>query len=189
MGKSLLYTRGGDTGYTSLVGGERVKKNSSRLCAYGTIDELSSALGLIVAGNRCGEDLSKLVYEIQNELFNIGSYLATINTVGSEKPCSSLSENEIEWIEKQIDRIDGETPPIREFILPGGCEAAALAHMARVICRRAERCILDLSDTEYVDPNVIRYVNRLSDLLFAMARNLNHGQGYKEITWKKKNIK
>lgn len=183
--KSQLYTRTGDSGTTSLVGGERVKKNSTRIEAYGTIDELSSVLGLVEADCPGGEALKDYLREIQNELFNIGCYLATDVAPGSEPQCASLHGDAIADLEKWIDRLDEETPKIRAFVLPGGTRLAAEAHMARTVCRRAERRILDLAEQAYVDPALIRYVNRLSDFLFIAARYFNHKAGCPEITWKK----
>lgn len=186
MGKSNLYTRTGDCGTTSLVGGERVKKNSLRLEAYGTLDELSSNLGLLISDPACVAEVGEELRQVQNELFNIGSYLATAVPDGEETPCASLVDGEkIQRIEGWIDAIDEQTPKIRAFVLPGGSEAASRAHVCRVVCRRAERRILDLAEAEYVDPAVIRYVNRLSDYLFIAARYLNFMQGMEEIVWKK----
>lgn len=183
--KSQLYTRTGDSGTTSLVGGERVKKNSERLEAYGTVDELSSALGAIASDTKCVDEAKGQILDIQNELFNVGSYLATKPADGQEPACDSLDAARLEQLEGWIDALDEQTPKIRAFVLPGGCELAAKAHMARTICRRAERRILDLADTDYVDPAVIRYVNRLSDYLFILARYFNFIQGESEITWQK----
>lgn len=198
--KSNLYTRTGDKGTTSLVDGTRVKKNSIRLEAYGTIDELSSSLGTIAADLKCDEEVRGQIKEIQNELFNIGSYLATPSPeVGSISPeeeympgdsagpqnCSSLDAAKLQTLEGWIDTLDEQTPKIQAFVLPGGCELASKAHMARTICRRAERRIVDLSDKEYVDPRVTEYINRLSDYLFIAARYFNFIQGEEEIVWKK----
>lgn len=181
--KSALYTRTGDQGTTSLVGGERVKKNSVRLEAYGTIDELSSSLGTIAADAACVEEVKGVVTEVQNELFNIGSYLATDS--GNSQKCDSLTNVKIENLEKAIDALDEQTPKIHAFILPGGSKISADTHMARTICRRAERRILDLADQSYVDPSVIEYINRLSDYLFIAARYLNFMQGIEETVWKR----
>lgn len=183
--KSMLYTRTGDTGTTSLVGGERVRKNSARLEAYGTIDELSSALGVFCSDAKCVAEVKGQVMEIQNELFNIGSYLATAVAPGTEPECKSLSAERLQELEGWIDTLDEQTPKIRAFVLPGGCEAASKAHLARTVCRRAERRIIDLSETEYVDPTVITYINRLSDYLFIAARFCNFMAGEQEVVWKK----
>ena len=186
MEKSNLYTRTGDGGTTSLVGGERVKKNSLRLEAYGTIDELSSNLGMLISDTACVAEVRDELHQVQNELFNIGGYLATAMPAGEERVCTSLVGGEkIQSLEEWIDAIDEQTPKIRAFVLPGGSEAASKAHVCRVVCRRAERRILDLAEAEYVDPAVTRYVNRLSDYLFIAARYLNFIQGVEEIIWKK----
>ncbi|MDE6297494.1 MAG: cob(I)yrinic acid a,c-diamide adenosyltransferase [Muribaculaceae bacterium] len=185
MMKSSLYTRTGDDGTTSLVGGARAKKNCKRLEAYGTIDELSSYLGAIASDIRCDQELQGQVREIQNELFNIGAYLATRPTAGEQTGCASLTAEKMNQLEGWIDALDEQTPKINAFILPGGSELAAKAHIARVTARRAERRIVDLSEEEYVDPQVIAYVNRLSDYLFIAARYINFMRGVNEIVWKK----
>lgn len=180
--KSQLYTRTGDSGSTSLVGGERVRKNCIRIEAYGTIDELSSALGLVEAD--CPDaDLKEYLRSVQNELFNVGCYLATDVAPESEPLCESLHGDAIATLEQWIDRLDDLTPKIRAFVLPGGTRIAAEAHLARTICRRAERRIITLSETAYVDPALVRYVNRLSDFLFIAARYFNFIAGCEEITW------
>lgn len=183
--KSALYTRTGDAGTTSLVGGERVKKNSERLEAYGTIDELSSMLGLLATEKYIATEVTGQIRNIQNEMFNIGYYLATDVKPGTEPTCSSMTADKIARLEGWIDTLDEQTPKINAFVLPGGCEAAARAHIARTICRRAERRIIDLAETSYVDPAVIRYINRLSDYLFIAARYLNFMSCVDELIWKK----
>lgn len=182
--KSSLYTRTGDDGTTSLVGGARAKKNSPRLEAYGTIDELSSYLGSMASDIRADSELQGQVREIQNELFNIGSYLATRPAVGDRPCCASLTKEKMNQLEGWIDALDEQTPKINAFILPGGSELASKAHLARVVCRRAERRIIDLSEEEYVDPQVIAYINRLSDYLFIAARYINFMRGVNEIVWR-----
>lgn len=182
--KSSLYTRSGDDGTTSLVNGKRVKKNSVRIEAYGTIDELSSAIGLAASDKNCNDELRGQLLEIQNELFNIGSYLATEVPAGTTPGCKSLSEAKIKEIEGWIDALDEQTPKINSFILPGGSELASRLHVARVICRRAERRIIDLQEESYVDPLLTEYINRQSDYLFIAARYANFKQGVEEIKWK-----
>lgn len=200
--KSQLYTRTGDEGKTSLVGGERVDKNSARIEAYGTVDELSSQLGTIVSDPKCNEEVKGQVKEIQNELFNIGSYLATKSRelTGEKAEEGEYSESlknsdendsflnlssKLLSLETWIDTLDEQTPKIRAFVLPGGCELAAKAHVARTVCRRAERRILDLAATEHVNSEIVRYINRLSDYLFIVARYFNFMQGEEEIVWSK----
>lgn len=182
--KSQLYTRTGDQGTTSLVGGERVAKDCDRLEAYGTIDELSSQLGTIAASAQCNDEVKGQIQAIQNELFNVGGYLATAPAEGEEPKCTSIDAAKVQTLEGWIDTLDEQTPKIRAFVLPGGCELAAKTHVARTVCRRAERLIIRLAGEEYVDPAVISYVNRLSDYLFAAARYLNFIQGVDEIVWK-----
>lgn len=182
--KSQLYTRTGDTGMTSLVGGERVRKNSARLEAYGTVDELSSCLGAISSDKGCDAEVRGQILDVQNELFNVGSYLATKPAESEEPRCASLDAAKLQELEGWIDALDEQTPKIRAFVLPGGCELASKAHIARTVCRRAERRILDLAETEYVDPAVVTYVNRLSDYLFITARYFNFLQGEEEIVWR-----
>ncbi len=181
--KSCLYTGTGDGGSTSLVGGERISKVCTRLEAYGTVDEFSSFLGVVLSNSQCPSGLKEELLEIQNRLFDAGCYLATA-VKGNEKPCCNGIDSEaVERLERWIDSLDEETPKIRAFVLPGGCELAAHCHVARTVCRRAERRILELAIDEYVDPVLIRWFNRLSDYLFIAARYLNHLEGVAEITW------
>lgn len=199
MKKSLLYTRTGDAGTTSLIGGERVAKNSPRVCAYGAVDELNAMVGLVQAHcaaippSDADRQLTTLL-SINNTLFNIGAYLATPSPLKEEMteepacPIPSLPARLTE-LEHEIDLLDSEVPQLRQFVLPGGSIAAAHAHVARTVCRRAEREILDLSSTgAYVDPTVITYINRLSDYLFILARYLNHLTSTPEITWKQDGV-
>lgn len=182
--KSGLYTRTGDGGETSLVGGQRIAKDSLRLESYGTIDELSSQLGRLASDAGVGDEVCGQVREVQNELFNIGSYLATAVAAGETPACPSLQDGAMTArLEGWIDALDEQTPPMHAFVLPGGFPAAADAHVARTVCRRAERCIIALSRTEYVDSAVIKFVNRLSDYLFAVARYINFANGVAEVVW------
>lgn len=185
MQKSNLYTRTGDMGETSLVGGERVRKTSKRLEAYGTLDEFSSFLGVVLSAHSCPEEIRGQLLKVQNELFNLGAYLATAPKDG-ETPKCSVGDIELKEIEGWIDALDEQTPKIRAFVLPGGCELSAHAHVARTVCRRAERRILALAEVSYVDPALIAYVNRLSDYLFIAARYLNFMSGVEEIVWQRK---
>lgn len=182
--KSALYTRTGDAGETSLVGGKRIAKDSLRLESYGTIDELSSHLGRLAADKGIDEELRSELKQIQNEMFNIGSYLATAVEPNTEPVCPSLADGaRLQRLEGWIDALDGQTPAMHAFVLPGGHPAAADAHIARTVCRRAERAIIALSRSEYVDPAVLRYINRLSDYLFAAARYINFINGVEEVVW------
>lgn len=181
--KSNVYTRTGDTGKTSLVGGTRVEKNHPRLEAYGNVDELNSWLGLIVLSEKISVDDRQLLHRIQNHLFDIGSMLAT-EPQSSWQP-KPLEDKAINEIEAAIDRLDSSLPAHNRFILPGGCEDAARTHIARCVTRRTERRIIDLSSVAEIDPKIIRFVNRLSDYLFVLARAINNKSGNHEIFWEK----
>lgn len=181
--KSRLYTRTGDDGTTSLVGGSRVAKDCERLEAYGAIDELNSHLGLIAASSLLGSDRRTQLQNIQNRLFDIGAILATESD--SKWQPEPLSPATVENLEKIIDEVDGGLPPLRQFILPGGHPLAAQAHIARTVARRAERRVIALSRTAEVDQNVIRFINRLSDFLFALAREINMTTSTDDIVWSK----
>ena len=268
MPKSNLYTRTGDTGTTSLVGGTRVKKNCARLNAYGTIDEFSAHLGVVLSSPDCPTEIRDYLHEMQCMLFNLGGYLAcespnlstlpaivssaSAEAVSATSPSSKadadfsspsaeagtdstppsfevvsgssseadadstqpsseagtdtssevahttddwqerysvkswgLTEEILKELERMIDRLDEATPKVNAFVLPGGTPLSAQTHVARTVCRRAERGILQLADESYVDPLAIRYVNRLSDYLFILARYFNHVAGIKELTWHK----
>ena len=194
MKKSMLYTRTGDAGTTALVGGQRVPKNSPRVNAYGSVDELNAHIGLLQAYVKDisgAEADSRLLLRINSLMFNLGAYLATPSPVVVEDEplpddvkAPAVEESDIEELERAIDRLDGSVPPQRTFILPGGTVAAGVAHVARTVCRRAEREVLTLMDTgAYVHPMVGRYINRLSDYLFILARSLNHLASVPDIPW------
>lgn len=180
--KTRLYTRTGDDGTTSLVGGTRAPKDSPRLEAYGTVDELNSWLGLIAASATLDDSRRTDIQQIQNTLFDIGAALAT--EPESEWQPQPLPADTITAIEQAIDTVDASLPPLRQFILPGGHPDAARANIARTVARRAERRIIALARTTAIDPAIIRYVNRLSDYLFALARFINHTAGIAEIPWR-----
>ncbi len=173
---SKIYTRTGDDGTTGLGDGTRVSKDSARVAAYGTVDELNSAIGLLVAvGIR--EDLAETLTEVQHELFDLGGELCI--------PGSALIHaSDIERLERRLDALNEDLPPLKDFILPGGGLAASSCHLARTICRRAEREVVTLSHHDAVRPEAIRYLNRLSDLLFVMARVLARADGHGEVLWK-----
>lgn len=185
MAKSNVYTRTGDQGTTSLVGGQRVKKNCIRIEAYGTVDEFSASLGVVLASPTVTEDIRQQLLIIQNKLFNIGGYLASESNPAEQQKAWGLTEDDTQQIESWCDTLDESTPKIRAFVLPGGSMSASHAHVARTICRRTERRILDLSETTYVDHVVMTYFNRLSDYLFLLARHFNHIEGIDEIIWNK----
>jgi cob(I)alamin adenosyltransferase len=174
-----IYTRTGDKGKTSLFGGKRVLKSDDRVETYGTIDELNSILGVVVATIETkNKKLAKDLEEIQHDLFTIGSYLA--NPIS--KPVTRL-EKRIERFEKEIDSMTSKMPELHNFILPGGGKVGASLHQARTVCRRAERSLVGLMQEEEVDQHVVKYINRLSDLLFTMARFVNHKEKKKETIW------
>lgn len=185
MTKSALYTGTGDSGTTSLVGGTRVRKDSVRLEAYGTVDEFSSHLGLLRALPSTPDDLRDILATIQNQLFVIGAYLATQPGDDNPTPASAITPDDIARLERAIDSIDGRLQPMRCFILPGGTPDSARAHIARTVCRRAERRIITLAAESYVAPAVITYFNRLSDLLFAAARLYNAIADTPDTPWQK----
>lgn len=181
--KSILYTRTGDTGMTSLVGGQRVRKNSARLESYGTIDELNAQIGLLATYT--GEEDRQQLIDIQSKLFVVGSYLATDTTQRELREQSIVTEEMVTQLEHTIDLLDASLPPLRLFILPGGTRGASVAHVCRTVCRRAERRILALQEELGfpLDPQVLAYVNRLSDYFFALSRKLNVEAGKEEILW------
>ena len=180
-----IYTRTGDQGQTSLVGGQRVSKSCARLESYGTIDELCSQIGLLIT--YCNEEHDiEFLTNIQNTLFVVGGYLATDNSQHEVRTGNIVTPEMVNDLEKEIDRINAILPPFRCFILPGGCRSAALAHVCRTVCRRAERRILALAEEgAEVDAHVIAYTNRLSDYLFVLARKLNADEKHPEIIWRR----
>jgi cob(I)alamin adenosyltransferase len=177
-----VYTRRGDSGKTSLVGGQRVQKSCSRLEAYGTVDELSSHLGLLAAMLPEGHE-HDMVERIQCNLFNVCTNLATNQDSTPLYPSAHLPEGATELLETEIDAILSELPEAQGFILPGGTREAAQAHVCRTVCRRAERRIVALSEEATVSPEVQHYVNRLSDYLFVLAKKLNFIAGNSEKIW------
>ena len=184
MKLNKVYTRTGDDGTTSLVGGHRVKKTNSRIEAYGTVDELSADLGLLASFMKDGPDKNGII-RIQRDLFTVCSYLATDKTKTQLAPSYTLDPAEVEALELEIDKILAEIPQQTGFILPGGSHTAAYAHVCRTVCRRAERRIFFLAETTELDPEVLQYMNRLSDYLFVLARKLNFIDGVREKTWQK----
>jgi cob(I)alamin adenosyltransferase len=179
-----VYTKRGDTGMTDLVGGVRISKSDIRLEAYGTIDELSAHIGLLVAmlpGTAAAD--RELLQRIQSNLFNIGTHLATDQSRTPLYPSAQLPEGQADILEKEIDSINASLPEPQGFVLPGGCLAAAQAHVCRTVCRRAERCIDTLAETAQVGPEILKYVNRLSDYLFVFAKKINFNNDVHEILW------
>lgn len=182
---SHLYTRTGDTGMTSLVGGQRVPKTHTRLEAYGTVDELNSHIGLLISLLADTDD-RELLTGVQNLLFSIGSMLATDTTERDYRPGRFVTEEDIAALERAIDAAEEGLPGWRGFILPGGTTAAAQAHVCRTVCRRAERRIHALANEAEVDALLLAYVNRLSDYFFALAKKINHSAGQEENIWGKR---
>ena len=177
-----IYTKTGDKGMTSLVGGTRISKASLRIDTYGTIDELNSWIGLLrdQAVNELRRDFLK---EIQDRLFTIGSELAS-EIDQKKKKIPDLHESDIELLEKEMDKMDLEIPPLRAFVLPGGNQAVSFTHLARTVCRRAERLVIALSETAEANSLIIRYLNRLSDYLFVLSRKITQEIGSEEVAWK-----
>lgn len=180
---SKIYTRTGDKGTTSLVGGKRVSKTDPRLEAYGTIDELNSFIGLMLSIMDDKAESAENIRWIQQKLFNIGGCLAT-DTSSFQLPDScKVLPADVERIEKMIDSVQEGLPEQKSFILPGGTQAASYAHVARTVCRRAERLILALPDEAKVPSELLQYINRLSDYLFVLARRINFFAGTPEKIW------
>lgn len=183
---SKIYTKTGDEGMTSLVGGERVSKCSPRLESYGTVDELNSHIGMLMAcmtGEKVDADRSFLC-NVQRALFTVGGYLATDTTKRETTKGTTVTQEMVDEVEKEIDRLTALLKPQRAFILPGGCLAAACAHVCRTVCRRAERDVLRLQESGAdVDANVKKYLNRLSDYFFVLSRKLNADAGVEDVEW------
>ncbi|MBR5688665.1 MAG: cob(I)yrinic acid a,c-diamide adenosyltransferase [Prevotella sp.] len=179
-----VYTKKGDDGMTSLVGGTRVTKTNARVEAYGTVDELSANLGNLASWMKDGED-KDLIIRIQRNLFTVCSNLATDQSVVPVGPSYTLSPDEVILLEDEIDLINASIPQQTAFILPGGSHEAALCHVCRTVCRRAERRIFFLHETSPVQQEILSYINRLSDYLFVLARKLNFIEGVREKIWKK----
>jgi cob(I)alamin adenosyltransferase len=184
--KSRLYTRQGDRGETSLFGGERVPKDHLRVEAYGQLDHLSACIGLLVVSLPEGEMRDEL-RQVQNALFDMGAELATPPDSRLQYKLPRVIE-EADWrrLERLLDAYDAQVPPLRTFVLPGGDETAARAHLARTACRTAERAVVRLAHEEEVRADLLVYLNRLSDFLFVCARLLNHRAGVEEVAWQQR---
>jgi cob(I)alamin adenosyltransferase len=185
--KSQVYTRTGDAGTTALFGGGRVPKDHPRVEAYGAVDELNSAIGVSITF-MTDVRLAGELNSIQNELFNIGAELASES--GNPKAAGYArvftdADAKIGRIESLMDALDAQLPPLTTFVLPTGSQAGAMLHFCRTVCRRAERTVVTLNRSEAVNPDVGRYLNRLSDLLFVMARYVNQADGRPETPWRK----
>ena len=184
MKKSLIYTRTGDRGKTSLVGGARVPKTHIRLEAYGTVDELNSQLGLLYTYLEDETD-KKLVLWVQHKLFSVGSYLATDQAKTTLRIESQIADKDIQRLEHAIDEIDAQLPPLKAFVIPGGSRGSAVCQVCRTVCRRAERRILAMAEEHEVTENVSAFVNRVSDYLVVLARKMNILAETDEIYWDK----
>ncbi|MEZ7988844.1 MAG: cob(I)yrinic acid a,c-diamide adenosyltransferase [Nitrosopumilus sp.] len=175
-----IYTKTGDDGNTGLQGNFRIAKSHPRIMAYGTVDEANAAIGIVLT-NVLDEDVSQLLSQIQNDLFLLGSDLSNQNL---NDPKNRVSLEMIEKLEKSIDLFELELSPLTNFILPGGNLAAAQTHQVRTIVRRAETLVVKLSDKDEINSNCIKYLNRLSDLMFVLGRLINKRKGIEDILWK-----
>jgi cob(I)alamin adenosyltransferase len=178
-----IYTKTGDTGETSLLGGTRVPKYHDRIEAYGTLDELNSFIGLI-CDEGPDEHTRSILLEVQDRIFTAESILASDPENPAQRKLPQLNEKDVVVLEKEIDRMNETLPELSSFILPGGHRLSSLAHIARCVCRRAERITIKLNMQHPVDPVVIRYLNRLSDYLFVLARKFIYDLKGKEVLWK-----
>ena len=179
-----IYTKTGDKGETSLIGGTRLPKNHIRIETYGTVDELNSWIGLIRDQN-INENHKNVLLEIQDRLFTLGSLLAA-DPVKSKMTLPQINENDISLLEKQIDEMDLVLEPMRSFVLPGGNTIVSYCHIARCVCRRAERLSVTLNETDKLNDLIIKYLNRLSDYLFTLSRKIAAETGAAEHPWKPK---
>ncbi len=170
-----IYTRTGDEGSTGLGDGSRVQKDSLRVTAYGTTDELNSVIGMVLA-IAVPDVIRTVLTEVQHHLFDLGGELCIPGHV-------ALGEQHVNWLERQLDALNDDLPALKDFILPGGGPAAATCHLARTVCRRAERCVISLGAEEQLPPQSIVYLNRLSDLLFVICRVLARHEGGSEVLW------
>jgi cob(I)alamin adenosyltransferase len=177
-----IYTKTGDLGETSLLGGARVPKDHLRVAAYGDVDETNATLGAVRA--LAEQPLERLLFSVQKDLFALGAQLADpTHKVAAKRAKAAVTAAHVRRLEKAIDAREEKLPPLRAFVLPGGTPAAALLHQARTVCRRAERSVVTLARETDVDPRIIVYLNRLSDLLFVLARLENHRAGFGEERW------
>ncbi|MEQ9310104.1 MAG: cob(I)yrinic acid a,c-diamide adenosyltransferase [Balneolaceae bacterium] len=179
-----IYTKQGDSGQTSLYGGQKVSKHSSRIASYGTVDELNSVIGIVLSHSPSSKTQNFLSV-VQKQLFVLGADLAT--PFSKETRINRISDTEVKFLEEAIDEMEEKLPPLKNFILPGGTHAGAAIHYSRTVCRRAERKAVECSEEEYITPESIIYLNRLSDFLFVLGRFENHTSGTVEVPWIPKN--
>ena len=178
-----IYTRGGDTGKTSLGSGERVSKSIKRVEAFGTVDEVNSIIGIVRLHTGNNSHIDNMLFRIQNDLFDLGADLCMPKeSQEHEKPALRILAKQVERLEQEIDELNSGLPSLSSFILPGGSEAASYLHLARTITRIEERVMVDLSNTESINSNSLKYINRLSDHFFVLARHVNN-EDKKEILW------
>ncbi len=179
-----IYTRGGDKGETSLGDGSRVPKHSARPAAYGTVDEANAVIGIarLTAAADGGAATDAMLSRIQNDLFDLGADLCTPHQEDPQYPPLRIVSEQVDRLEREIDEMNAELAPLNSFILPGGCATAAHLHLARTVVRRAEREMTALAEQESINPDAIRYANRLSDHLFVLGRYLN-GMGKDDVLW------
>ncbi len=179
---SKIYTKTGDKGMTSLVGGTRISKDHLKIETYGTVDELNSWIGVLRDSpeNASRKDILK---EIQDRLFTLGADLAA-EPEQTKRKIPDLFESDIELLEREMDKMNEEIPPLKAFVLPGGHQSVSFAHVARTVCRRAERHVIRLSREEEVNPMIIQYLNRLSDYLFVVSRKITQELQTEEVAWK-----
>lgn len=187
MGNRLtkIYTRSGDAGETGLADGSRISKDDMLMHAQGDIDELNSILGLLVCKMN-DESYAKIILNIQNDLFDLGAEISLSKASLSQ---TRIKQENVDWLEKNLDKLNNDLLPLKEFILPGGGEAAALCHLARSVCRRAERNLVAVNRKQSLSPVLLAYVNRLSDLLFVMARSITKQMEEKETCWQPERLK
>jgi cob(I)alamin adenosyltransferase len=179
-----IYTKGGDKGKTALGSGKRVAKHHPRVAAYGTVDEANAAVGLarLHTAGLPDPEIDAILGRVQNDLFDLGADLATPQVENPDYPPLRIVAEQVERLEGEIDRLNAELAPLNSFVLPGGTPAAAYLHLARTVTRRAEREITQLAESEAINPEAVRYVNRLSDLFFVMSRYLND-RGAGDVLW------
>ena len=175
-----IYTRTGDDGTTGLYGGGRVSKAAERVEVYGTVDEMNAAVGWARAAGLPG-DIDRVLERVQEGCFRIGAFLATV--AGKDPGIARITEAEVTALEHAIDQAEVGLTPLKTFVLPGGCEGAARLHFARTVCRRAERALVGLASRESVDPLHVKWLNRVSDLLFVQARAANRAAGVADVPW------
>ncbi len=176
-----IYTKTGDDGTTGLIGNKRVKKSNPRIASYGAVDELNASIGIVLS-SKLGKDIRVLLTKIQNDLFVVGADLANPNL---ENKSNRVTSEMVTYLEKEIDRLEGKLAPITYFILPGGDLIASQIHLARAICRRAETNMVILSEVDAINTLCLIYMNRLSDLLFVVARTINKRKKISDVAWKK----